>query len=345
MFFRWMSFPFRFVFSKVKRAVGKLGLIRLEVFVAFGNDNEVFFKGRLVEAYKQSRPSTAKNAFQNVLATIRRYAGSSVSGAEVKLTFQGVSHLLTTNEEGIFDLHLEALKGNDGGDKAEIQLLEADGLMPEKKITYVTVQRIGQNFPHGIISDIDDTVIVSHATEVGRKLWLSISKNAYTRRPFPGVSEFYRLISSDGLYPLFYVSSSDWNLFDLISDFLKFRSIPHGPLLLKDLHVNLRNIWKSGKGNHDHKLEKIALLMRMFPGLQFVLIGDSGQRDPELYAEVMEAFPGRVKAVYIRVIRGRNDEREHALNKFASEVPVAWVESSDEAIRHARQYGLIVPAS
>lgn len=315
--------------------MGKLDLIRLEIFLAFGNDSEVYFKGRLVEAYRQSCPSARKNAFQNVLATIRRYAGSSVPGAQVTLTYQGIPHRLTTNEEGIFDLHLAAPRPTTS-DQAVVKLIEADGLKPEQETTLVEVKRIGENFPHGVISDIDDTVIVSHATQVGKKLWLSISKNAYTRRPFPGVSEFYRLISAHGNFPLFYVSSSDWNLFDLISDFLNYRDIPQGPLLLKDLHVNLRNIWKSGKGNHDHKLEKISLLMRMYPGLPFVLVGDSGQRDPELYSEVIEMFPGRVKAVYIRVIRGRDDRREHVLNRFAPQIPIAWVEDSEQAIHHVK---------
>jgi phosphatidate phosphatase APP1 len=173
---------------------------------------------------------------------------------------------------------------------------------------------------------------------LGKKLWLSVSKNAYTRRPFPGVSEFYEHLTQKGQHPVFYVSSSDWNLFDLIQDFLKYRNIPDGPLLLKDPHVNLRNIWKSGGGNHDHKLEKISLIMSLFPQMKFILTGDSGQHDPELYTEIIEKFPDRVKAVYIRRIKKKDEERENLLNQYNPEIPIAWVQHSSEAIAHAKNF-------
>nr|MBI1229446.1 DUF2183 domain-containing protein [Cytophagales bacterium] len=290
--FRWLSFPFRYTFSKFKRKIGKLDLVRLELFLAFGNQREVFIKGRVIEAYKQSRPSDKNNPLQNILASIRRYAGSSIPDARVKLAYHGKEFILVSNEEGLFEKRLVADAPEQGkNDEATLTLLEDEGIKAEVKTIKVALTRITEEHPLGVISDIDDTVIISHATSIGKKLWLSISKNAYTRRPFPGVSDFYAQLTHQGKYPVFYVSSSDWNLFDLIQDFLDYRKIPAGPLLLKDPHVNLRNIWKSGGGNHDHKLEKISLLMSLFPTLNFILIGDSGQHDPELYTEVIEKFP------------------------------------------------------
>ena len=336
---RPLSFPFRYAFSKFKRKIGKLDLIRLELFLAFGNDREVFIKGRVIEAYKQSRPSEKKNALQNILASIRRYDGSSIPDARVRLAYQGMEEILVSNEEGLFEkrLFLKAPLNGDA-DSAALTLLEEDGIKAEERTIEVEISRISEHHPFGIISDIDDTVIISHATSLGKKLWLSVSKNAYTRRPFPGVSDFYDLLTNQGQHPVFYVSSSDWNLFDLIQDFLHYRDIPKGPLLLKDPHVNLRNIWKSGGGNHDHKLEKILMLMSLFPTMKFILIGDNGQHDPELYIEVIEKYPGRIKAVYIRRIKKVDEERENQLNQYNSEIPIAWVKHSSEAIAHAKNF-------
>jgi phosphatidate phosphatase APP1 len=249
----------------------------MELFLAFGNSKEVFIKGRIVEAYKQSRPSDKKSALQNILASIRRYAGSSIPDARVRLEYHGIDEILVSNDEGLFESHLFFQEPiDDKADFARLTILEDEGITAEEKTRRIQVSRIPDHQQLGIISDIDDTVIISHATSLGKKLWLSVSKNAYTRRPFPGVSDFYALLSNQGQHPVFYVSSSDWNLYDLIQDFLAYRNIPNGPLLLKDPHVNLKNIWKSGGGNHSHKLEKISFLLALFPTMKFILIGDSG---------------------------------------------------------------------
>lgn len=336
---RWLSFPIRYAFSKFKRRIGKLDLIRMEIFLAFGNKQEVYVKGRVIEGYKQSRPTDKKSVLQNILASIRRYAGSSIPDARVRLAYLGMEEVLISNKEGLFETRLfMQAPNNSAADIAILTLIEDEGIKAEEQTIRVPITRISDQHTTGIISDIDDTIIISHATSLGKKLWLSVSKNAYTRRPFPGVSDFYSLLTEHGKYPVFYVSSSDWNLFDLIQDFLHYRKIPKGPLLLKDPHVNLGNIWKSGGGNHDHKLEKISLIMSLFPNLKFILIGDSGQHDPELYTEIIGKFPNRVKAVYIRKIKTVDTKRENLLNRYSPEIPIAWITDSKEAIAHAKAF-------
>ncbi len=331
---RLLTLPFRVIWAKIKKKFGKLEKVRLEVFLAFGNEKEVFIKGRVVEAYKQSRPSPKKNSFQNILAALRRYAGSSIPEAKVVMEVGNLKRTLTTNEEGIFDAHL--MVDQEKTTTVTFRVLPEEGVVPEENKVITKLICHSTLTKKGIISDIDDTILISHATKVGKKFWLSISKNSYTRRPFPGVSEFYKFLNQDGKVPVFYVSSSDWNLYDLIMDFLTYRKIPNGPLLLKDLHVNLKNIWKSGGGDHTHKMEKIDLLMKLYPQMRFILIGDSGQHDPELYAKVIERHPGRVSAVYIRQIGKLTRDRENILNQFMPQVKVAWVKDTQEAMVHAQ---------
>ncbi len=331
---RLFTLPLRVIWAKFKKHFGKLEKARLEVFLAFGNEKEVFIKGRVVEAYKQSRPSPQKSSLQNMLAALRRYAGSSIPEVQVEMKLGDTRQTLFTNEEGIFDIHLSV--DQEKTETATFRVIPEEGVVPEKRKVETQLLCHSTATERGIISDIDDTILISHATKVGKKFWLSISKNSYTRRPFPGVSEFYKYLNQSGKVPVFYVSSSDWNLFDLIMDFLEYRKIPHGPLLLKDLHVNLKNIWKSGGGDHSHKMEKIDLLMKLYPKMKFVLVGDSGQHDPELYAKVIDSHPGRVDAVYIRQIGKLTPEREQILNRFMPEVKVAWAKDTKEAMEHAK---------
>lgn len=312
--------------------------IKVEPFLAFGNDTEVFFKGRVIKAYTQKRPSSRNNWLSNILSAIKRYSGSSVANAKVGITFHENSYTVATDEDGVFELQVEYIRPiSEQNEIVTFQVLEP--VTKKSLIAHMEVTRYSGRL--GVISDIDDTIIISHSTDLGKKFWLSISKNAYTRRPLPGVSEFYKKITKDKTLPIFYVSSSDWSLYDLIQDFLRYRHIPEGPLLLRDKHINLRNIWKSGGGDHTHKLQKIELLMEMFPDMQFYLIGDSGQHDPEIYAQIIQDYPGRVKDVFIRIVGELDASRESELKKLHGFDHFHFIESSEQAIEILEKESII----
>lgn len=346
MILRPVTFPLRYAFAIIKKKIGKLDTIRIESLYAFGNEEKIFFKGRVIESYKQSKPSAKKSYLQNLLGALRRYAGSSVPEAKVTIEYHGEQKILGSDVDGIiecsFSLSQKDIRNKN--DRICFSLVPEEGLKPEQQEICIDVFRYPSSHPVGVISDIDDTILISHATQTGKKFWLSISKNAYTRRPFPGVSEFYKALSRNGENPVFYVSSSDWNLFDMIRDFLNYRKIPMGPLLLKDLHVDLKNIWKSGGGSHLHKIEKIEMLMNLYPGMKFILVGDSGQHDPEIYAEIIQKFPGRTLAVYIREIKPADKQRRELLKAKIEdpEAPdITFIENTEEMIRHAKTHNLI----
>ncbi len=316
------------------RFFGSKQIIKVEPFVAFGNEQQVFFKGRVISPYKEGRPKAKNNWLFNMLATIRRYSNASIPYALVQITFQNQNHQVTTDEDGVFELLVDASRKQFGTKElALFQILE-----PSEIQECIQVERevIRYHKPVGIISDIDDTVLISHSTMIGKKLWLSVSKNAYTRRPFPGVSHFYQKLSENGENPVFYVSSSDWSLFDLIKDFLMYRDIPIGPILLKDRHINIKNIWKSGGGDHSHKFDKICFLMDFFPEMKFYLIGDSGQHDPEIYADVIRRYPHRVISVFIRIVRNLDNDRANAIVEQVDGVQFNFVKDTHEALTIAK---------
>jgi phosphatidate phosphatase APP1 len=196
----------------------------------------------------------------------------------------------------------------------------------------------------GVISDMDDTVLQSHATSLWRMAKLTFLRNARTRMPFEGVGAFYRALargpSGANHNPIFYVSSSAWNIYDLLVDFLDLNDIPAGPLLLRDLGLGKN---KQQLFGHAHKLEKIERILGTYPELSFVLIGDSGQDDPKIYRQAVLDFPGRIAAVYIRDIVANHRASVEELAEEIREhgVDMLLVEHTVAAAVHAAEKGLI----
>jgi Uncharacterized conserved protein len=135
--------------------------------------------------------------------------------------------------------------------------------------------------------------------------------NARTRLPFPGVAAFYQALEQGGdgarLNPIFYVSSSPWNIYDIIADFMDIQRIPTGPIHLRDWDIGLSAL--SSRRLKTHKEPIIREIHDMYPSLPFILIGDTSQHDPEIYGQIVSEFPNRIRAIYIRDVRARRSAR------------------------------------
>lgn len=106
--------------SDYSMRISKQDRIKVEPFLAFGNDTEVFFKGRVIKAYTQKRPSSRNNWLSNIIAALKRYSGSSVPMAKVEITFQEKSYTVSTDEDGVFELQIgdsqPSTEQNEGSD-------------------------------------------------------------------------------------------------------------------------------------------------------------------------------------------------------------------------------------
>jgi phosphatidate phosphatase APP1 len=199
---------------------------------------------------------------------------------------------------------------------------------------------------YAIASDIDDTFLISHSGDILKRLYVLLTSNARTRRPFTSVVEHYQLLArgdKDGaLRPLFYVSSSEWNLYDYIREFADSYRLPDGVYLLSTIK-QLHQFWKTGQGKHKAKYFKIARIMVAYPEKQFILLGDDSQEDPTIYSQLVKDFPGRIICVYLRHVR---KEKLEATRLKEAEIKKAGVEicyftHSKTAIEHSRRVGLI----
>ncbi len=306
---------------------------------AYGTNQKVYIKGQVLENRPEFLVSAEDKKRKNIKHMLGRYLSTAIPEVSVDVHFLGEIHTVITDELGYYTLWLEPNQKIQPGwheIKYQISGTDNDFIIGESLI-------VGEQTSLGVISDIDDTVLVSHATQMRRKLRLILTKNAKTRLPFAGVKEFYKALAGNaGENPIFYVSSSEWNLYDFLVDFFEARELPKGPFLLQNFKSGLKDLIRSGGGSHSHKAEKIDRLMQLFPQLSFVLIGDSGQRDPEIYAEAAAKYPLRVKAIYIRSI-GKNKELDEALSDTVKTqgIEMMLVHHTNEAYEHANRLGLL----
>lgn len=338
---------------RLKQRTGLLGPPRILPYRGFGNEETVYLRGQVLEDKGLSTPDDSHNKWQNASAMFKRYISNETPRVQLRVSFQGNSTIVQTDLEGYFILTLKNRQPyRHGNEWQEVKIELLDRVVPNQGpiITGGEVLISGKDNELGIISDVDDTILISRATNVYKKLKLMLFKNARTRLPFEGVAAFYRALyngTKPGQFnPIFYVSSSSWKLYDLLRDFCKIQGIPKGPFLLRDSRLDQFKLVTGGHKNH--KLAQVKKIMEMYPHKQFILIGDSGQKDPEIYTEVARLYPGRVKTIYIRdVSREKRDaEIEPLLEKAASlGVEMLMVKDTVEAAEHALSRNYITPES
>ncbi len=311
--------PLGLVARWTKTRLGLLRPVRIMPFLGYGDHRRWRVIGRVQEVRPVCTPDSLDPAWSNLRASWHRFRSSHVPGARV-IARPGAGEAETrTDENGYFTFELEA----DAGAPADgpwrivrLALPAVEGRTSDPAETAARVLVPSARASFGVVSDIDDTVMYSHATDLWRLIRLTLTNNSRTRVPLPGASAFYRLLrrgaDGDRENPFYYVSSAAWNLFDLVEDFLAFNGFPEGPLLMREFGILSGRVLRS---NHEHKVEKVERIFSTTEALPFLLIGDAGQHDPELYHRIALANPGRVAAIYIR--------------------KVAWLDRSDEISRLA----------
>ena len=201
----------------------------------------------------------------------------------------------------------------------------------------------------GVISDIDDTII--HTGLTSRFKWRVVKntffKRAEKRIPLEGAAEFYTKLqkgkTGNDCNPIFYVSHSPWNLYRYLELFLKKNAFPKGSILLRDFANPFTTLFHpKTKGEKPEKQKEILNILKTYPQLSFILIGDSGEHDPDIYIEIAEAHPERILAIYLRSVNHRKKMiRVKGLFNDYETVPVLLVENSEAAMAHAQKMGFL----
>jgi phosphatidate phosphatase APP1 len=336
----------RFAFNK------KLGLndpLQIVPYRTYGTARRVYIKGRVLEDKKIAAAGDKDTVFNNLLNMYKRFESDEIPDAVIRIRLGNEEREVTTDDEGYFVLDLspkEPIIHESLWHPIQLELVTAPVEFEQGLNATAEVMIPPPDAEYGIISDIDDTIVKTTATSLLAMSRTTFLNNARTRLPFAGVSEFYKALqlgrNGKRNNPFFYVSSSPWNLYDLLKDFLDLNHIPAGPLLLRDFGLNKKE--KEEKGHMGHKLKEIKQILEAYPQLSFVLVGDSGQEDPVIYREVVKLYPGRIIAIYIRDVQ-LPERKKIAVDVSESlreaKVEMVIMDNTVIAAEHAAKTGLI----
>lgn len=309
---------------------------RIEPYLGHGSAAGVVVRGRVLDDPPLSDAVEGEGAVAAVRRTLRGFVTDELPGVPLRVTVADDAAETVTDDEGYFLVRL-------GPDPARLAAPWTTGTvelaadyrgLPAGHSTRVDVLVPHEEARFGILSDVDDTILETGVQRVGRMLLRTFTGSPLTRTPFPGAPELYRDLAA-GVNPVFYVSSSPWNLHAFLLAFLRHRRFPLGPVLLRDL--------LGSAAGREQKHGRIQEVLDLHPRLPFVLLGDSGEKDPEIYADIVRANPGRVLAVYIREVRlDPGDGRvEKVTDSWDHDVPFVLAADTDAVRRHARQAGLL----
>ena len=330
---------------------GKKDKLQLIAFQAYGTDSHFYSRGRALE--DEDIDLTQKGFFSLLWNAVKRFETDEIGNTPLLLTLSdGRTCKATTDKYGYYRIeenmdNLMRLTNDEGWLTYEIAYADADMrreilrenrfpgelLIPSKEAEF------------GVISDIDDTIL--HTGVVSNLKWRvvvnTLFKRAGKRLPLEGAAEFYHLLhrgkSGKNANPIFYVSHSPWNLYRYLEFFLKNTNFPKGPILLRSLS-DFRN--RRAQGEKPQKQKEILNLLKTYPAMKFILIGDSGEHDADIYMEIAEAHPDRVAAIYLRSVKHKKRMiRIRGLVDNYKLTPVLLVQSSDQAVVHARANGFI----
>ncbi|WFB37804.1 DUF2183 domain-containing protein [Kiritimatiellota bacterium B12222] len=323
----------------IRRSLRRNHPVFIYPYRGYGHASKVVLMGRVLEKISSiHEPSKEREGkWHNFKKAWRRYFSYEVPGVRLQASFGGQVLEATSDEEGYFEFEFtgDFSSLGTGWKKIELEILSVPHQLSFQRSSIAEVILVDGSSEFGIISDMDDTVMQSNVVRKLKMLSTMLFNSAESRVAFEGVVDLYQQLNKQDRNPLFFISGSSYNLYDLLEKFCRINHIPRAPMLLRDMGIS-KNQWFLER-NFPFKTGCIERLLRLFPDLPFILIGDSGQHDPEVYLHIQEKYPDRILGIYIRnvTLLGLRNEELSALEKKHPHFKA--IKNSQAAIDHARE--------
>jgi phosphatidate phosphatase APP1 len=284
-----------------KRVTGVLRPMTIQPYRGFIADGVANVRARVREEQRFEYADDALRIDATLAANLLRWVVLDMPGVPVEVSIGDETVIATSNDDGFVIAKIPVGDLPPGWHTVHFQATDSDGRIVEANGRVVLPDPASKI---AVVTDVDDTILRTGMTEGIKAVQRTLLRDAHGRRPIPGMPSLYRgLARGTGGRPesmFFYVSSTPWNLYDMLVQFLALRGFPRGPLFLTD--------WRPGRkteGDEDmqyrgHKRARIRRLLDAYPDLQFVLIGDSGEHDRSIYSEFLETDADRIAAILIR---------------------------------------------
>ncbi|MEZ4803256.1 MAG: phosphatase domain-containing protein [Gelidibacter sp.] len=324
--------------------------LQILVFQSYGTDSHLYIRGRALE--DESIDLEGKHPIRLLINAYKRFETDEIRNTTLLLKLPN-NHILETqtDEKGYFLVDetvddLKLMSNEEGWLKVEVSYKDfTNTRIIQLKNRFPGEMLIPGNFSFGVASDIDDTILHTGLVSLfkWRVIYNTFLKTARKRVPLEGAAEFYHLLhhgkSGKETNPIFYVSHSPWNMYLYLEFFLKKNNFPKGPILLRSFGKFLKRKDRSEK---PQKQKEIYNILKTYPNLKLILIGDSGEHDADIYLEIAETYPNRILAIYLRSVKHKKKMlRVKGLYENYKTTPALLVESSKQAIEHARENGFI----
>lgn len=287
-FAEWVASTEDRVVARVVRRLGQQGYIpRIAAYPSYGSTSWVRVRARVLlgDPLAPGPGSTARRGWRNLITA--EYPGAEV---EIRQPDGTLIDIVRTDRGGYVDAVVPLAL--DPGRRTLLLSVPGGDQDVEAPIHVLS--------PHArraVVSDIDDTVLVTYMPRPWVAAWNFLVRSETSRQAVPGMADLYQALTADQDTGMFYLSNGAWNTAGALGRFFTRVGLPAGALLLTDFGPTGTALFRSGR---EHKANTLVQLADEFPDLRFVLIGDDGQHDPEIYRAFDEARPGRVEAVAIR---------------------------------------------
>jgi len=249
-------------------------------------------------------------------ANLRRFITLAFAGARVTVELPDGSEDAVTDRHGYATVHVPAA-GLEPGWHTYTVTATSDDRRRRTTTAHGDVIVPDPQAPLAVISDLDDTVIRTGMTDGLAAVRRTLFGRAGTRHAIPGMAALYSGLRSGKAHAaepaFFYVSTGPWSLYDMHVEFLNMQGFPKGPLFLTDWGPQERRVMRSGQ---EHKRLTISRLFTSFPNTKFLLFGDSGEHDPEIYVEAARQYPDSVESIIIRDVDDEKTERGSELARW-----------------------------
>jgi phosphatidate phosphatase APP1 len=317
--------------------------IAIKVYHGYGYTKDLVVYGHTFRKLPPEYKSVLSNSFTNLFRLLRLFFVKPVPRVPLQIIWDQQIIDTESEDDGFFKGEWQAIDTPAGWHPVLVQHINnrSHRSMGEGRIY------IPHKTQYAFISDIDDTIMVSYSATIWKRMKELLFKNAHTRTMFPDTVLFYQLLAKgntrvDEPNPFFYVSSSEWNLYDYLREVFSFNGLPDGAFLLNQVK-RWYQLWKTGKTKHEGKLLRVIRILDTFPNQRFILMGDNSQSDPAVYAKLIEKYGHRIFAIYIRNVRKENYDSTNIILSSLLEKGIFTLQFSHsrEAIAHAASIGLI----
>lgn len=271
--------------------------VRLDIYNTYSTPHRLVIKGRALERKSTDVPLTiADSWWTNLKRTWHALESDEIADLDLLITCEGIETAVTTDNEGLFRIEIKPkFPLAPGCYPVFVRLRPPSFHQSSPAEGYVFVHPVNE-ISWGVVSDIDDTILETHVTHKKNMLKKLLFDNGLTARPIPGMAAVYQSLAQQG-FGFHYLSGSPINLHQRLRAFLKHQAFPEGSMDLR--HWGLGPDTDAILSSSTYKLQRLQKLFQCFPHRQFLLIGDSGEKDSEIYTTLQQAFPRQVLGIAI----------------------------------------------